>query len=78
MVEENICGENKDGNSLEIYNESDEDEGDSMVELEIEEKMNSGHFDNIYENVCDMYKSEILIVHEFNKQIEFFLSEASP
>ena len=42
------------------------------------EKMNSGHFDNIYENVCDMYKNEILIVHEFNKQIEFFLSEASP
>ena len=38
LVEENICGENKDGNSLEIYNESDEDEGDSMVELEIEEK----------------------------------------
>ena len=26
------------GNSLEIYNEDDEDEGDSMVELEIEEK----------------------------------------
>ena len=42
------------------------------------EEMNNGHFDNIYENVCDMYKSEMLIVDEFNKQINFFLSEACP
>ena len=42
------------------------------------EEMNNGHFDNIYENVCDMYDSEVLIVDEFNNQINFFLSEACP
>jgi len=42
------------------------------------EEMNNGHFDNMYENVCDMYDSEVLIVDEFNNQINFFLSEACP
>ena len=42
------------------------------------EEMNNGHFDNMYENCCDMYDSEVLIVDEFNNQINFFLSEACP
>ena len=33
LVEESKCGEYKDGDSFEIYNEGDEESGDGMVEL---------------------------------------------
>ena len=35
LVEEGKCGEYKDGDSFEIYNEDDEESGDGMVELKI-------------------------------------------
>ena len=38
LVEESKCGEYKDGDSFEIYNEDDEESGDGMVELKIKEK----------------------------------------
>lgn len=38
LVEENKCGEYKDGDSFEIYDEDDVDNSSGMVELKIEEK----------------------------------------
>jgi len=38
LVEESKCGEYKDGDSFEIYNEDDEESGDGMVELKIKGK----------------------------------------
>ena len=38
LVEEKKCGEYKDGDSFEIYNEDDEESGDGMVELKIKGK----------------------------------------
>ena len=38
LVEESKCGEYKDGDSFEIYNEGDEESGDGMVGLKIKEK----------------------------------------
>jgi len=38
LVEEGRCGEYKDGDSFEIYDEDDEDNNSGMVELKIDEK----------------------------------------
>ena len=38
LVEEGKCGEYKDGDSFEIYDEDDEDNNSGMVELKIDEK----------------------------------------
>ena len=38
LVEENKCGEYKDGDSFEIYDEDDVDNSSGMVELKIDEK----------------------------------------
>jgi hypothetical protein len=38
LKEENKCGEYKDGDSVEIYNEEDEDSSDSMVELKVDDR----------------------------------------
>ena len=38
LVEENKCGEYKDGDSFEIYDEDDVNNSSGMVELKIDEK----------------------------------------
>ena len=38
LKEENKCGEYKDGDNVEIYNEEDEDSSDSMVELKVDDR----------------------------------------